>query len=457
MAGEPFYVKMPEVWGVRLDRRAARLGQRQGRHPGDAPPPRRRRRRRLGHRIPRPGPRNLSAMDRHVIANMGAELGATTTVFPSDDEVRALPAQPGARGDWQELLADEGAEYDDHEEIDLSQLEPLIAKPSSPGNVVPVREVAGQADLSGLHRFVGQSRATATSPCGRDRRAAAACTTGVSSRHQSRPRARSCENLMRDGHLAHAHRRPARACTRRAATAASAWARRRPPTRSACAPSPAISRAARARGKTRSTCAAPKRRRLGPDRRDHRPARRSDMRLPTRRASPSELDDQRPTCSMPPLPPEEARQGRAARRDRTSSRCPSSSRCPTRSSCRCCSKVGDDISTDEIMPAGARVLPFRSNIPAISRFCFEHGRRDLPRARPDVREQAATRRRLATTTARDPAASTPRWHPVTSGCASSWPRASPASTGRTWSTSASLPLRFVDPQAARINSNEEIV
>jgi aconitate hydratase len=82
-------------------------------------------------------------MDRHVIANMGAELGATTTVFPSDGEVHRFLASEQREDDWIELLADEDAHYDVTDEIDLSELEPLIALPSSPGNVKPVREVAG--------------------------------------------------------------------------------------------------------------------------------------------------------------------------------------------------------------------------------------------------------------------------------------------------------------------------
>ncbi|MBW1775785.1 MAG: aconitate hydratase [Deltaproteobacteria bacterium] len=90
-----------------------------------------------------PGVKALSATDRETIGNMGTELGATSTLFPSDENTRAyLDAQD--RGDaWVELCADEDANYDENAEIDLSNLEPLIACPSSPGNVVPVREVAG--------------------------------------------------------------------------------------------------------------------------------------------------------------------------------------------------------------------------------------------------------------------------------------------------------------------------
>ena len=91
-----------------------------------------------------PGLASLTAMDRHVIANMGAELGATTTVFPSDEAVRDFLRLRGREDDWVELVADEDADYDVDETIDLSQIEPLIAKPSSPGNVVPVSEVAGE-------------------------------------------------------------------------------------------------------------------------------------------------------------------------------------------------------------------------------------------------------------------------------------------------------------------------
>jgi len=90
-----------------------------------------------------PGVKTLSATDRETIGNMGTELGATTTIFPSDENTRAYLKAQG-RGDvWTPLAADEGAEYDEYEEIDLPSVEPLIACPSSPGNVVPVREVAG--------------------------------------------------------------------------------------------------------------------------------------------------------------------------------------------------------------------------------------------------------------------------------------------------------------------------
>jgi aconitate hydratase len=90
-----------------------------------------------------PGVSNLSATDRETIGNMGTELGATTTVFPADERTREYLEAQGRGHVWVPLAADGGAEYDEHDEIDLSRLEPLIACPSSPGNVIPVREVAG--------------------------------------------------------------------------------------------------------------------------------------------------------------------------------------------------------------------------------------------------------------------------------------------------------------------------
>ncbi|MHB8765883.1 MAG: aconitate hydratase [Deferrisomatales bacterium] len=90
-----------------------------------------------------PGVAELSATDRETIGNMGTETGATSTVFPSDERTRAYLEAQGRGGDWTALEPDPGADYDDREELDLGALEPLIARPSSPGNVVPVRQVAG--------------------------------------------------------------------------------------------------------------------------------------------------------------------------------------------------------------------------------------------------------------------------------------------------------------------------
>src|SRR3954464_1586675 len=75
---------------------------------------------------------------------MCAELGATSKVFPADDRVRELCNFMDRPADFIAINPDEGATYDLVDEIDLSELIPLIAKPGSPGNVVPVEEVAGE-------------------------------------------------------------------------------------------------------------------------------------------------------------------------------------------------------------------------------------------------------------------------------------------------------------------------
>lgn len=142
--GQPFYVKTPKIFGVKLTGKLPNwvsakdvILEMLRRHNVDGG---------VGKIIEYYGPglEHLTAMDRHVIANMGAELGATTSIFPSDHQTLEFLKQQGREKDWIEILADDGASYDLHEEINLSQLEPLIACPSSPGNVVPVREVAGR-------------------------------------------------------------------------------------------------------------------------------------------------------------------------------------------------------------------------------------------------------------------------------------------------------------------------
>ena len=91
-----------------------------------------------------PGARNLSIPERATVANLGAELGATTTIFPSDERTLEFLKAQGRKKDWIPLEADKDAEYDRVVEIDVRKLEPLIAQPSSPDRVCPVREVAGK-------------------------------------------------------------------------------------------------------------------------------------------------------------------------------------------------------------------------------------------------------------------------------------------------------------------------
>jgi len=144
MAGKPFYLIMPKIYGIRLTGKLQpwvsardvlleilrRLSVKGG----------------VGYIMEYfgPGVAELSVTDRATITNFGAELGATTSVFPSDENTRRFLASQGREDQWRELVADPEVEYDTVMEVDLSTLEPLIACPSSPDNVVPVREVAGK-------------------------------------------------------------------------------------------------------------------------------------------------------------------------------------------------------------------------------------------------------------------------------------------------------------------------
>ncbi|MCM5663263.1 aconitate hydratase [Galbibacter mesophilus] len=144
IAGQPYFVKMPQIMGVKLTGKLPdwvsakdvilEMLRRYDVKGG------------VGKIIEYYGEglKYLSAMDRHVIANMGAELGATTTVFPSDEETKRFLKSQKREEDWIELVADEGCEYDLEDEIVLDNLVPLIAMPTSPGNVVPVSEVEGK-------------------------------------------------------------------------------------------------------------------------------------------------------------------------------------------------------------------------------------------------------------------------------------------------------------------------
>ena len=143
MAGVPFYLNMPGVVGVRLVGELSpwvsakdvilevlrRLGVKGG----------------VGKVLEYfgPGVKTLSVPERATITNMGAETGATSSIFPSDETTRTFLRAQGRAEDWRPLTADPEAQYEDVIEINLSGLEPLIAQPSSPGKVVPVREVEG--------------------------------------------------------------------------------------------------------------------------------------------------------------------------------------------------------------------------------------------------------------------------------------------------------------------------
>jgi len=143
MAGRPYVVERPRIVGVELRGRlqpwvqskdvVLELLRRRGVRGGRA---------RI-FEFHGEGTESLSATDRGTICNMVMETGATTGIFPSDMRTREWLELQGRQDEFVELGADPGAAYDEAEVIDLGELEPLVACPSSPGNVVPVREVAG--------------------------------------------------------------------------------------------------------------------------------------------------------------------------------------------------------------------------------------------------------------------------------------------------------------------------
>ena len=97
-----------------------------------------------------PGLKDLTAPERATITNMGAELGATTSIFPSDDLTKHFLKAQDREKDYSLLVADDEAEYDEIVEIDLSKIEPNVALPHSPGSVVKIRELVEQIPISKL-------------------------------------------------------------------------------------------------------------------------------------------------------------------------------------------------------------------------------------------------------------------------------------------------------------------
>jgi aconitate hydratase len=312
----------------------------------------------------------LSAMDRHVIANMGTELGATSTVFPSDDAVRKYLRAQGREEDWVSLVADPGAGYEVRERIDLSTLEPLIALPSSPGNVVPVREVAGRT----VHQTTIGSSAN---PGYRDFAMAAAMVRGRTvppdvSFDVNPASRRTLARLVRDGHLAslvaagaRIHQAGCNGCIGMGQAPATGTLSLRTvprnfPGRSGtredavylCSPETAAASAL-----------------IG----EITDPRSLGMEFPDVADSETAGEPGFPGPAgvlVPPLSAAEARSAVLVKGPNIAS-LPAFPAFPDRIHAPVLLKVGDDLSTDEILPAGARVLPLRSNIPEIAKYCFD--------------------------------------------------------------------------------------
>jgi len=362
MAGSPLYVNMPQIMGVRLtgelpDWVSAKdiILEMLRHHDVDGG---------VNKIIEYYGPglSHLTAMDRHVIANMGTELGATSTVFPSDEAVHRFMQQQGRGDEWIELIADDGATYDLLDEIYLSKLEPLIALPSSPGNVVPVREVAGNEIYQA---YIGSS----ANPGLRDFAVPALVVDGrqVHDRvsFDVNPTSRQIlENLMEMGLLAklvHAGARIHQAGCNGCIGMGQAPASNRISLRT-------VPRNFPGRSGTREDavylCS---------------PETAAAAALTGKITDPRDLDIPYPHFEEPEeiiiirqmlVAPAPASVHVELEKGPNIKPLPQFKPLPDTLEGKALMVVGDDISTDEIMPAGSKVLPYRSNIPEISKFVF---------------------------------------------------------------------------------------
>ncbi len=311
-----------------------------------------------------PGVASLSATDRETIGNMGTELGATTSIFPSDENTRAYLRAQGRGDAWIPLSADPSAEYDEYEEIDLSKLEPLIAKPSSPGNVVPVREVAGlKVDQVIVGSSVNSSfrdlMVVARIVEGRHAAPWTALNVNPGSRQviENVAAAGGVLSLLRAG--ARIHEAGCLGCIGmgQAPGTGQVSLRTMPrnfPGRSGTKDdqvylcSPETVAAAALKGVITDPC------QLG-----------AEMSYPKIEDPEEYMVDEFSILK----PTEELRKTEVVRGPNIAP-LPVFQALPDSLETRVVLVVGDNISTDTIMPAGSRVLPLRSNIPAISRFVF---------------------------------------------------------------------------------------
>jgi len=311
-----------------------------------------------------PGVKTLSATDRETIGNMGTETGATTSIFPSDERTKEYLVAQG-RGDvWVRLSADEDAAYDEYGEIDLSKLEPLIAKPSSPGNVVPVREIAG---LKVGQAIVGSS----VNSSFRDLMVAAKMLEGRrvhpnTSLHVNPGSRQVLENVYQAGGLlafltsgARVHEPGCQGCIGMGQAPATGEVSLRTfprnfPGRSGtkddkvylCSPETATAAALRG---------------VITDPQDLS----REMKYPRIEDPKQYLIDEKSII----FPSEDLRNTEVTRGPNIKA-LPELKPLPDTLEADVVIKVGDNISTDTIMPAGNRVLPFRSNIEAISEFVY---------------------------------------------------------------------------------------
>ncbi len=309
------------------------------------------------------GVATLSVPERATITNMGTELGATTSVFPADEVTRAFLRAEGREADFTPVSADADAAYDQTIEINLSELVPMIACPHSPDRVVPISEIAGKkvdqvcigsctnSSLSDLlkvaallrGRTVSPDVSVSVSPGSRQVLTMLADSGALSDIIASGARLLECAcgPCIGMGFSPNSGGVSLRTFNRnfegRSGTADAKVYLVSPETAVAAALTGVIT-----------------------DPRDL--GEMPEIHLPEA----FRVDD---SAILPPAPPEEAGEVEVLRGPNIK---PFPACVPQgdRLSAELVLKVGDNITTDHIMPAGAKILPYRSNIPYLSQFCF---------------------------------------------------------------------------------------
>lgn len=310
-----------------------------------------------------PGVGTLTVDQRASICNMGAELGATSSIFPSDEMTRRYLAAQGREEVWKPLAADPEAPYSEILELNLSTVEPLVALPSMPDKVVPVAEVAGlevaQVCIGSCMNSSYEDLVTVASVLkGKHVHPNVSLTITPGSKQVY-------EMIARDGALADLIAAGARVLE--AACGPCLGMGQAPP--SGVASLRSFNRNFKGRSGTAEdqvylaspeTCAVAALTGHITDPRDL--GRPPVVPQPTRYL----IND---NMILPPLSPEEAKKIEVVRGPNIK---PVSVGNPLGDDLqgRVLIKVGDDITTDHIMPAGAQILPLRSNIPAISEYVF---------------------------------------------------------------------------------------
>ncbi|HIU35394.1 MAG TPA: aconitate hydratase [Candidatus Fimenecus excrementigallinarum] len=306
---------------------------------------------------------SLSVPERATITNMGAELGATTSVFPSDDVTRAFLKAQGREADWTPLAADEDAVYDETIEIDLSSLAPMAAMPHMPDRVKSVTEIGPiKVDQVCIGSCTNSSLLDMLKVAAILKGKTVAPTVSLS----IAPGSKQVLNMLaKDGALADMIAAGARILE------------------SACGPCIGMGQSPNSGGVSLRTFNRNFEGRSGtadagiylvsPEVAAYS-ALTGVLSDPRELGEPLHIDmpetfDVNDNMIVLPASPEEAKDVEILYGPNIKP-FPTTDKLPDSIEAKAVLKVGDDITTDHIMPAGAKILPYRSNIPYLSQFCF---------------------------------------------------------------------------------------